>query len=65
MNSPTPASRGGVARVCRYLYRVPLLLVHLLLFLPMLLIAMLPPWGVMRVGTVRSSTSRSMHGPAA
>ena len=50
MNSPTPASRGGVARVCRYLYRVPLLLVHLLLFLPMLLIAMLPPWGTMRVG---------------
>lgn len=50
MNSPTPAPRGGVARVCRYLYRVPLLLVHLLLFLPMLLIAMLPPWGRMRVG---------------
>jgi 1-acyl-sn-glycerol-3-phosphate acyltransferase len=50
MNSPTPASRGGVARVCRYLYRVPLLLVHLLLFLPMLLIAMLPPWGRVRVG---------------
>jgi 1-acyl-sn-glycerol-3-phosphate acyltransferase len=36
--------------VCRYLYRVPLLLVHLLLFLPLLLVGMLPPWGNLRVG---------------
>ena len=50
MTSPPSASRGGVARVCRYLYRVPLLLVHLLLFLPLLLIGMLPPWGNLRVG---------------
>ncbi|MDR6096243.1 1-acyl-sn-glycerol-3-phosphate acyltransferase [Stenotrophomonas sp. SORGH_AS321] len=50
MNSPTPATRGGVARVCRYLYRVPLLLIHLLVFLPLILIGMLPPWGELRVG---------------
>lgn len=50
MTSPPSASRGGVARVCRYLYRVPLLLVHLLLFLPLTLIGMLPPWGQLRVG---------------
>jgi len=50
MKSPTPAPRGGVARVCRYLYRVPLLLIHLLVFLPLILIGMLPPWGELRVG---------------
>lgn len=50
MTSPTPAPRGGVARVCRYLYRVPLLLVHILVFLPLILIGMLRPWGELRVG---------------
>jgi len=50
MTSPTPAPRGGVARVCRYLYRVPLLLVHITVFLPLILIGMLPPWGELRVG---------------
>ncbi len=50
MTSPTPAPRGGVARVCRYLYRVPLLLVHIIVFLPLILIGMLPPWGELRVG---------------
>jgi len=50
MNSPTPAARGGVARVCRYLYRVPLLLVHLLVFLPLTLLGMLPPWAGLRIG---------------
>lgn len=29
----------------RYLYRVPLLLVHILLCLPLVLLLMLPPWG--------------------
>lgn len=53
MTSPSPASRGGVARVFRYLYRVPLLLIHLLLFLPLTLLAMLPPWGGMRVAGER------------
>lgn len=50
MKSPASASRGGVARVCRYLYRVPLLLVHLVVFLPLILLGMLPPWGNVRVG---------------
>src|SRR5690606_15006605 len=50
MNSPTPAARGGVARVCRYLYRVPLLLVHLVVFLPLTLLGMLSPWGNLAVG---------------
>ena len=50
MTSPPPAPRGGVARVCRYLYRVPLLLVHVLVFLPLTLIGMLPLWGHLRVG---------------
>ena len=50
MNSPTPAPRGGVVRACRYLYRVPLLLVHLFVFLPLTLIGMLPPWSEWRVG---------------
>ncbi len=52
MNSPTPASRGGVARVCRYLYRVPLLLVHLFVFLPLTLLCMLPPLAAVRVGGI-------------
>ena len=34
-----------MARAFRYLYRVPLLLVHILLFLPLILLLMLPPWG--------------------
>ncbi len=36
--------------MCRYLYRVPLLLVHITVFLPLILIGMLPPWGELRVG---------------
>ena len=32
------AGGSGVARVFRYLYRVPLLLVHLLVFLPVTLL---------------------------
>jgi len=34
-----------VARVFRYLYRAPLLLVHIVLFLPLILLLMLPPFG--------------------
>jgi len=49
MNSPTPASRGGVARLCRYLYRVPLLLIHLFVFLPLTLVGMLRPWGALQL----------------
>lgn len=51
MTSPPSVHQGGVARVFRYLYRVPLLLVHLLLFLPLILLLMTPPWGRLRVGT--------------
>lgn len=53
MTSPTPAPRGGVARVCRYLYRVPLLLAHIIVFLPLTLIGMLAPWANLRVGQDR------------
>lgn len=34
-----------MARVFRYLYRAPLLLVHIVLFLPLILLLMLPPFG--------------------
>ncbi len=47
MTSPRPARQGGVARVFRYLYRVPLLLVHIVLFLPLTLLLMTPPMGRM------------------
>lgn len=47
MKSPRPARQGGVPRVFRYLYRVPLLLVHIVLFLPLILLLMLPPFGHM------------------
>lgn len=39
--------------MCRYLYRVPLLLVHLMIFLPLTLLGMMSPWGSMRVGDGR------------
>ncbi|KRG42903.1 acetyltransferase [Stenotrophomonas pictorum JCM 9942] len=45
MTFPRSAGHGGVVRVFRYLYRVPLLLVHIVLFLPLILLLMLPPWG--------------------
>lgn len=48
MTSPRPARQGGVARVFRYLYRVPLLLVHIVLFLPLILLLMTQPLG--RIG---------------
>ncbi len=46
---------GGLARTCRYLYRVPLLLLHLLLPLPLVLVCLLPPlarlpWGPETLG---------------
>ncbi|WP_305806028.1 lysophospholipid acyltransferase family protein [Stenotrophomonas sp. YIM B06876] len=50
MTSPPRAHPGGVARVVRYLYRAPLLLVHVVLFLPLILLLMTPPWGRLRVG---------------
>jgi len=48
MTSARSARHGGVARVFRYLYRVPLLLVHIVVFLPLILLLMLPPFG--RIG---------------
>ena len=36
-------------RVVRYLYRLPLLLLHIVLMLPLTLLAMMPPWGRLRV----------------
>ncbi|MCD9088558.1 lysophospholipid acyltransferase family protein [Stenotrophomonas sp. SY1] len=49
MTSPRRHTRqdGGV-RVFRYLYRVPLLLVHIVVFLPLILLLMMPPFG--RIG---------------
>ena len=49
MTSPRSARQGSIARAFRYLYRVPLLLVHLLVFLPLILLLMAPPFG--RIGT--------------
>src|SRR3990167_6705695 len=44
------AGGSGVARVFRYLYRVPLLLVHLLVFLPVTLLCLSPLLVWIRVG---------------
>lgn len=44
---PTPAAGSGLARAFRYLYRVPLLLLHLLISLPITLLSMVPLWAGM------------------
>ncbi len=46
MTSSPPAARGdgGLGRAFRYLYRVPLLLAHLILLLPLVLLSMVPLW---------------------
>ena len=57
-HAPTRAARrtaGGLARTFRYLYRVPLLLLHLLLPLPLTLLCLAPPlsrigWGPETLG---------------
>jgi 1-acyl-sn-glycerol-3-phosphate acyltransferase len=55
-HAPLRARRSGVfARACRYLYRVPLLLLHLLLPLPLTLLCLAPPlaripWGPETLG---------------
>ena len=54
--SPTPAgpASGGVAaRAFRYLYRVPLLLWHLLVDLPLVMLLMSPPLGAIDAGGMR------------
>lgn len=44
MNSRPVVTDHWVARTFRYLYRIPWLLVHLFLGLPLVLLSMLPPW---------------------
>ena len=44
------AGGSGVARVFRYAYRVPLLLIHLLVFLPIILLCLSPLLVWIRVG---------------
>ncbi|GAB2499677.1 lysophospholipid acyltransferase family protein [Pseudoxanthomonas sangjuensis] len=55
MSSPSvPAASGGVAaRAWRYLYRVPLLLLHILVFLPPVLLCMVPLWSGLPWGDER------------
>ncbi|NDK38924.1 1-acyl-sn-glycerol-3-phosphate acyltransferase [Pseudoxanthomonas gei] len=55
MNSPVPraSSGGGPGRAFRYLYRVPLLLVHIFLLLPLVLLSMVPLWSGVRVAGLR------------
>ena len=48
-----PAHGGGVWRAFRYLYRVPMLLVHILLLLPLVLLSMVPLWAGIAVGGER------------
>lgn len=55
-HAPPRADRAGaVARTCRYLYRIPLLLLHILLPLPLTLLCLAPPlsrihWGAENLG---------------
>ena len=55
MISPLPhaTSGGGLGRAFRYLYRVPLLLIHILLLLPLVLLSMVPLWSGIRVAGLR------------
>ena len=41
---------GGLLRACRYLYRLPLLLLHVLLPLPLTLLCLAPPFARLRWG---------------
>jgi 1-acyl-sn-glycerol-3-phosphate acyltransferase len=50
MKSRTAAAAHPVARAFRYLYRVPWLLVHLFIGLPLVVLSMLPPWRNWRLG---------------
>ncbi|MFT4256294.1 MAG: lysophospholipid acyltransferase family protein [Pseudoxanthomonas sp.] len=47
------AAGGGLARAGRYLLRVPLLLLHIVLFLPLTLLCMVPLWAGLRSGGER------------
>ena len=48
-----PASDGTVVRAWRYLYRVPFLVWHILVDLPVTLLLMMPPWGAGEFGGSR------------
>jgi 1-acyl-sn-glycerol-3-phosphate acyltransferase len=50
---PAVSAGGALLRVLRYLYRVPLLLLHLLLPLPLTLLCMVPLWSGLAVGGER------------
>lgn len=49
----TPAPGGGFARALRYLYRVPFLLWHILIDLPLVMLLITPPLGAIDVGGTR------------
>jgi 1-acyl-sn-glycerol-3-phosphate acyltransferase len=49
----TPASEGNLVRAWRYLYRVPCLVWHILVDLPVVLLLMAPPWGASEFGGSR------------
>jgi 1-acyl-sn-glycerol-3-phosphate acyltransferase len=49
----TPASEGNLVRAWRYLYRVPFLVWHILVDLPVVLLLMAPPWGASEFGGSR------------
>ena len=55
MTSPMPhaSAGGGLGRAFRYLYRVPLLLLHIFVLLPLVLLGMVPLWAGIRVGGER------------
>ena len=55
MTSPMPhaSAGGGLGRAFRYLYRVPLLLLHIFVLLPLVLLGMVPLWAGIRVGEER------------
>ena len=55
MTSPSPhvTTGGGPGRAWRYLYRVPLLLVHIIVLLPLVLLGLVPLWGGIPIGNER------------
>jgi len=55
MTSPSPhaTTGGGLGRAWRYLYRVPLLLVHIIVLLPLVLLGLVPLWGGIPIGKER------------
>lgn len=48
-STPAPATKGA-GRTFRYLLRTPLLVVHVVVLLPLVLLAMVPLWATLKVG---------------